>query len=309
MISLRYHIVSIGAVFLALAVGIVVGSTALSGRLLAGLNADREQLVEQVSELQARNEAQHRRLETVSSFVAAVGPRIVAERLNGRSVLLVSTATADPADRDALAALLRRAGATITGRLQLTAAFTDPNRANQLIELTTRLLPAGVQLPPTPRPGTLVGSLLGSVLVADPDSASAPTDAADAAAVLAGLRDGGYIEPARGAAPAQLVVVLTGSPSGSGPAGEQRARTVAGLVTELDEAGAGAVLAGRAPTGAIALLRTEPPARPSTSTVDNVGTPTGRVMVVLALAEQAHGGAGSYGTGRGAESVVPTGAG
>ena len=35
MISLRYHIVSITAVFLALAVGVVLGSTAISGRLLS----------------------------------------------------------------------------------------------------------------------------------------------------------------------------------------------------------------------------------------------------------------------------------
>ena len=40
MISLRYHIISIGAVFLALALGVVLGSTAISDRLLSGLSSD-----------------------------------------------------------------------------------------------------------------------------------------------------------------------------------------------------------------------------------------------------------------------------
>ncbi|MGH3884716.1 MAG: copper transporter, partial [Pseudonocardiaceae bacterium] len=35
MISLRYHVISIAAVFLALALGVVLGSTAISDRLLS----------------------------------------------------------------------------------------------------------------------------------------------------------------------------------------------------------------------------------------------------------------------------------
>lgn len=308
MVSLRYHIVSVGAVFLALAVGVVLGSTALSGRLLAGLNSDREQLAEQVSDLQARNDALNRRADAVSGFVAAVGPQVVSGVLDGRSVLLVSTASADPADRKALSALLDSAGATVTGRLRLTAAFTDPDRSNQLIELTTRLLPAGLTLPPTPRVGTLVGSLLGSLLLVDQPSGVAPAGPADAATVLAGLRDGGYLAPADNIEPAQLVIVLTGSLTDGGRAA-QRAQAIVGLATALDRAGAGAVLAGRAPDGPIGLLRAGTAATPAVSTVDHVGTPVGRVTTVLALAEQARGGAGNYGIAASAESAVPVSAG
>ncbi|HWM00380.1 MAG TPA: copper transporter, partial [Nocardioidaceae bacterium] len=44
MISLRYHIISIAAVFLALAVGVVLGSSTLSRTLLSGLSNDNDEL-------------------------------------------------------------------------------------------------------------------------------------------------------------------------------------------------------------------------------------------------------------------------
>src|SRR5699024_12625460 len=53
VISLRYHIVSIAAAFLALAVGVVLGSTALSGSLLSGLADERSQLADRVSDLRS----------------------------------------------------------------------------------------------------------------------------------------------------------------------------------------------------------------------------------------------------------------
>jgi hypothetical protein len=41
------------------------------------------------------------------------------------------------------------------------------------------------------------------------------------------------------------------------------------------------------------------------STVDDVSTSAGRVVTVLALAEQAQGRTGRYGTGSNAQAVVP----
>ncbi|HEX4724042.1 MAG TPA: copper transporter, partial [Pseudonocardiaceae bacterium] len=54
MISLRYHIVSIGAVFLALALGVILGSTTLSDSLLSGISGQKAKLGEQVVDLQAQ---------------------------------------------------------------------------------------------------------------------------------------------------------------------------------------------------------------------------------------------------------------
>lgn len=308
MISLRYHVISIAAVFLALALGVVLGSTAISDRLLSGLNANRDELGRQVSVLQAERTGLRARVSEADMFGAAVGPRIVSGALRGHTVVLVTTADADPADRDALTALLSSAGATVTGELQLTGAFTDPARSDQLSELSTRLLPAGLRLPTASDAGTLSGGLLGSLLLISPHNGKAQATAAETTAVLAGLGDGGFVRTGPEVTAAQLVVVLTGG-ADRGNSSADRAGIVARFATQLQRSGAGAVLAGRPGSaegnGPIGVVRADTAAASALSTVDDVSTAAGRVATVLALAEQAQGHAGRYGTGGNAQALVP----
>jgi Copper transport outer membrane protein, MctB len=308
VISLRYHVISIAAVFLALALGVVLGSTAISDRLLSGLSSNRDDLGRQVSDLQAERNALNAQLANADVFGAAVGPRIVSGALRGRSVVFVTTADAAPADRDALTGLLSSAGATVTGDLQLTDAFTDPARSDQLSELSTRLLPAGLRLPTASDAGTLAGGLLGSLLLINPNNGKAQATPAETTAVLAGLGDGGFVRSGPRVLPAQLVVVLTGGASRGNGSGD-RAGILARFATQLDHAGGGAVLAGRSGSadgnGAIGVVRADTAAASVLSTVDDVNTAAGRVVSVLALAEQAQGRVGRYGTGGNAQAMVP----
>jgi hypothetical protein len=301
-------VISIAAVFLALALGVVLGSTAISDRLLSGLSSNRDDLGRQVSDLQAERNALNAQLANADVFGAAVGPRIVSGALRGRSVVFVTTADAAPADRDALTGLLSSAGATVTGELQLTDAFTDPARSDQLSELSTRLLPAGLRLPTASDAGTLAGGLLGSLLLINPNNGKAQATPAETTAVLAGLGDGGFVRSGPRVLPAQLVVVLTGGASRGNGSGD-RAGILARFATQLDHAGAGAVLAGRSGSadgnGAIGVVRADTAAASVLSTVDDVNTAAGRVVSVLALAEQAQGRAGRYGTGGNAQAMVP----
>jgi copper transport outer membrane protein MctB len=308
MISLRYHVISIAAVFLALALGVVLGSTAISGRLLSGLSSNRDELGRQVSDLQVERNGLRARLADADVFGAAVGPRVVNGVLRARTVVLVTTADATPADRDALTGLLSSAGATVTGELQLTDAFTDPSRSDQLSELSTRLLPAGLRLPTASDAGTLAGGLLGSLLLINQHNGKAQATPAETAAVLAGLGDGGFVRVGPRVLPAQLVVVLTGGAGRANSSGD-RAGILARFATQLARTGAGAVLAGRPGSaegnGPIGVVRADTAAASVLSTVDDVSTAAGRVATVLALAEQAQGRAGRYGTGGNAQAVVP----
>lgn len=308
MISLRYHIISIAAVFLALALGVVLGSTAISDRLLSGLSSNRAELSRQVTDLQTERNALRARLTDADVFGAAVGPRVVSGALRGRTVVLVTTADANPADRDALAGLISSAGATVTGELQLTEAFTNPSRSDQLSELTTRLLPAGLRLPTAPDAGTLAGGLLGSLLLTNPSDGKPQASVPETTAVLAGLGDGGFVRLGAQLRPAQLVVVLTGGASQGDSSGD-RAGILARFAAQLDRSGAGAVLAGRTGSdqgnGPIGVVRADTAAASVLSTVDDVSTSAGRVVTVLALAEQAQGRTGRYGTGGNAQAVVP----
>lgn len=312
MISLRYHVISVAAFFLALAVGVVLGSTSVSDRLLAGVSASRDELGRQVSDLQSDGNALRVQVADADTFALTVGPRAVRGALAGRSVVVVTTAHAAPADRDALLALLGDAGATVTGELQLTDAFSDPFRADQLSDLTARLLPAGVQLPAAPDAGTQAGGLLGALLVLNPHNGRPQATPLETAAALAGLRDGGFLRFDRPIQPGQLAVVLTGSVTPDHVKGENnadRAGVVARFATQLDRAGAGTVLAGGSDsaesTGPIGVVRADTAAASGLSTVDDVGTAAGRVVVVLALAEQGQGRAGQYGTAGSAQSAAP----
>lgn len=308
MISLRYHIVSIAAAFLALAVGIVLGSTTLSGTLLSGLANDKGELVKQVSDLEAERNALQARLTDADAFAGSVGAKVVAGTLDKRSVVLVTTEDARPADRDALRKLVEQAGAKVTGQVQLTQAFADPSKSDRLTDIATRLQPAGAKFPTSGGPGSLAGALLGHILLLDKASAKPQSSPEELDAALAGLADGGFIKAGENVGPAQLAVVLTGGQATGDGAGD-KAATIARFATQMDRSGAGTVLAGNVAsaggTGPIGVVRADTAATDILSTVDNVNTAAGRVVTVLALRQQLEGGSGRYGIAGNAESPAP----
>lgn len=308
MISLRYHVISIAAVFLALAVGVVLGSTTLSRSLLSGLSNENEDLAAQVNNLENEKNAQDARLADADSFATSVGPLAVQGQLAQRTVVLITTADARPADRDALKTLVTGAGGTVTGELQLTESFSDPRKADQLKDIVVRLLPAGVQLPTASDPGTLAGGLVGPLVLISKENNKPQASPAETAAALAGLTEGGFVKASQGLQPAQLAVVLTGGAATGNGAGD-KAATIARFATQVDRAGAGTVLAGTAGsaggTGAVGVVRADTAATSIVSTVDNVQTAAGRVVTMLALHEQLEGQAGRYGDAGNAQSPAP----
>ncbi|GLZ34562.1 hypothetical protein Lesp02_67490 [Lentzea sp. NBRC 105346] len=307
MISLRYHIVSITAVFLALAVGVVLGSTAISGRLLSGLSNEKNTLGQQVSDLQDERNALNARLAEADRFASSVGPLAVKDRLAERTVVLVTTSDARPTDRDQLVALIKAAGGIVTGELQLTESFSDPNKADQLRDLVARLQPAGTSLPTAADPGTRAGGLFGTLLLLNKDN-QPQASADESASALAGLANAGFVRATQGVKAAQLAVVLTGGAAVGDSAGD-RAATIARFATQMDRSGAGTVLAGSdgsaTGSGAIGVVRADTAATSILSTVDNLDTAAGRVVTVLALREQLEGRSGRYGVAGNAEAPSP----
>lgn len=309
MISLRYHVISIGAVFLALALGVVLGSTTLSDSLLSGLSGQKDQLGQRVSELQAQRNALNGRVAADGGFATGVGPLAVRGLLTQRPVVLISTPNASRSDEDAVKALLTASGATVSGEVRLTDAFSDPSRADQLRDLVTQLIPAGAQLPVASDPGTLAGGLFGALLMLQKETNKPQATPDERASALAGLASGGFVVASnQPVLPAQLAIVLTGGaqPGDSGP---DRAGMLARFATQLQKASDGAVLAGGVGadggSGPIGVVRVDSSANSILSTVDNVDTPAGRVVTVLALAEQLNGKVGAYGTAGNAQAPMP----
>lgn len=305
---MRYHTVSVAAVFLALGVGVVLGSTSISARVLSGVGGDRDSLSKQVDDLRADRGSLTARLAAADRFAGAVAALAVRDRLDQHSVVVITTPDAGPQDRDAVARLLGSAGAKVTGEVRLTDGFADPTRADQLRQLVTRVLPAGVQLPVVSDPGAVAGALLGSLTLVDPRTGQQQTAPEERAVALDALTDGGFVTGARNVEPAQLAVVLTGGPSRNVMAAD-RAAMIVRFAVELNRRGAGAVLAGSSGSadgnGPVGLARSDPTIASVLSTVDNTDTSAGRVATVLALRERWEKQTGHYGSAASAQGPLP----
>ncbi|MFE1594082.1 copper transporter [Nocardia sp. NPDC058705] len=307
MISLRQHAISIAAIFLALAIGVVLGSHTLAGDMISGLRSDKSDLNTQVDELSAQNAQLTARLDAADQFIAGAAPRILNGTLADRTVVVLTTPDADPGDIDGVTNSLRTAGATVTGRVALTDSFVDAGEGDRMRSTLTNIVPAGAQLNTgAVDQGSLAGDLLGLALLQDPTTNHPRSTPEELSLILETLRGGNFLTytdpPTR---PAQLAVVITGngveSDTGQGA-------TIARFTTALRARAAGTVLAGRQgaaeDNAAIANVRAQAPLATTVTTVDNIDREIGRVTTTLALTEQLTGVAGRYGTGPTATSLT-----
>ncbi|GAB2646607.1 copper transporter [Saccharopolyspora gloriosae] len=308
MISLRHHVISLIAVLLALAVGIVLGSTSLSERLLSHVGQERDSLGRQVEELEADRAALRGELDGAHRFSAATAPLAVQGRLADRGVVLFSSWDVPEQDRAAMRGMVEASGAQVTGEVRLSETVADPDRSDQVRRLVTRLLPAGVQLPTATDVGTLTGGLLGPLTLVDQRTGAPQVSPEERAAAMSGLTEGGFATAVGDVRSAPLALVLTGQGRGGAGAAD-RAAFLARFAFQLDRSGGGAVLAGgrgsAAGDGPVGFARADTAVSSALSTVDNADTPQGEVAAVLALREQLDRRAGHYGTASSAEGMVP----
>lgn len=311
MISLRQHAFSLAAVFLALAVGVVLGSGFLSDTLLSSLRDEKRDLTQQISGLNDQKNVLNEKLSAANNFDTQMVGRIVHDALAAKSVVVFRTPDAKDDDVAAVSKFVGQAGGTVTGTVSLTNEFVEANSAEKLLTVVnSSILPAGQQLSTKlVDQGSQAGDLLGIALLTNPNPAVPPVDDTQRATVLAALRDTGFItyQPTDhlGAANAALVITGGALPPDAGNQGASVARFTAALAPH----GSGALLAGRdgSSTGgaAVAVARADAGINSSVSTVDNVDAAPGRITAVLGLHDLLNGGhAGQYGTGRGAGSLT-----
>lgn len=308
MISLRSHAISLAAVFLALAIGVALGSGLLSNTVLSGLRDDKNELQNQIDTLTDERNALNEKLSAANDFDAQMASRIVGAALADKTVVVFRTPDAADDDVEALSRLVTDAGGRVTGTIGLTQEFVDANSAEKLLSVVNSpIVPAGAQLNTTTvDQGSQAGDLLGIALLTAPDAP--PVDDTQRDTVLAALRDTGFITygPERvGAADSALVV--TGGALGE-DAGNQGA-TVARFSGGLAQHGSGTVLVGRdgsaTGTSAVAVTRSDAGLTGAVSTVDDVGTVSGRITAVLALSALINGRQpGQFGIGQGADAVT-----
>jgi hypothetical protein len=309
VINFRYHVVSLTAVFLALAIGLVVGTAALNGPVadslkdrVNALGKDNRQLREQVSSLQEEANREE-------DFATESAPYMLAGKLSGRRVLLL-TMPSGRDQADGVKKMLEMAGATITGRVDVQDKLVNPDNSVELLDLADQA--SQPTIPTTGLPANSDGIETSSALLAtallDRPAAAVPVSATDLKALLAAYSSAGYIsvEDDKVTGPAEAVVIVSGQPYTDSES-VKKDEAVVTVADQFDKVGP-LVVAGNGATDGnlVAGVRGDPALSKSISTVDNSNTTQGQVVTALAVVEQlTQGKAGQYGLGAGNSSMMP----
>src|SRR5215217_980372 len=90
MLTFRYHLVTLVAVFLALAVGVVVGSTFVGPAVVESLRNQVDDVSATLDERKAANDRLSDQNEQLQEVIDEAAPYAVEGRLDGTSVLVVA---------------------------------------------------------------------------------------------------------------------------------------------------------------------------------------------------------------------------
>jgi hypothetical protein len=316
MIDFRYHLVSIVAVFLALAIGIVLGSTELQGHTLDVLRASSNSLRSQLNAASAERGSFQAQANAAQQFLQNAEPTLLAKRLTGQRVVLIAEPGAASGVINGVRQAAHTAGATVTGEVALQPKFNDISGATQSsLAAINGSIAASDGTALTPSADAQTGSqqqaaqlISTAILTKNTTEPGLPT--ASAQALLSAYAQMGYLTvtgtPTKSATLAVIVVPA------SAPAGGQNDpvnQVLLAIAPEFASASAATVVAGSTagsaqPGSAIGVLRSSS-ASAQVSTVDNADTTLGQIDVIEALAAQLAGGKpNSYGIS-GASAVSP----
>ena len=311
MIPWRYHLVSIMAIFLALGLGVVVGTTVINPGLVKNLNSQTDGLKQALKDQQKTDLDLRTQLASMNAFGDQAMPYLVAGTLTGEQIIVVTEEGVDARAISETRKALDLSGAEVLTTLTVrpTMAADSPATKRDLATLLGQLqttpadqlalgaaLALAERLARDPR-GDLSGNpdMLGELLSQGFLVSSSP---GISSATLSGIGGRG-----------QLVVTI-----GGGAIDElvpPSATFLGPFVTDLIDAGvvtaAGESLA--ADDGFVIGLRsaTDDLAAASLVTVDNVDLPIGGSAMVLALADTiSQGTGGDYGVKDGASRLLPT---
>lgn len=309
MIDFRYHLVSIVAIFLALALGIVLGSTTLSDSVTDTLKRQANSASKGLNDARTQQRQLQHQIDGEEQYASVLGTQTVAERLKGQSVVLVETPGASNDSIEQVSELAKNAGAAVTGRVTIQKKFLDDNQTETVDELATQLKPDGVELPAADGPYGRAGTVLASALVTR-DAAKAGREDASGGTVLNGFRQAGYVTTSgKPGQHATLAVMVAPSTPYAAEGRDADNKALISLATALDAADRGTVVGGpltAAQDGGLIKALRDSDAEKSVSTADMVDTSSGQVVALLALQNEMGGKSGHYGIGSGVSGYLPS---
>jgi Copper transport outer membrane protein, MctB len=299
LIDFRYHLVSIVAVFLALAIGIVVGAQALAPAATNALNNASTNERKQIHSLYAHNQQLKDQIAVEEALAQAAEPALLRGLLTGQHIVLVLAPGADGPTVDGITSALRQAGARVTGQVVLTSQFFDTGNVNeqQLMTTATSLKPTGISLPNSPPDPQISGQQAAAQVIAAAIANNQGVDtltATQTQQILTGFANAGFLQingPDGGSSLSgqgtMAVVVVPGTVPPAKTSGPFNQALIA-LTQDMQEASRGAVLTGSllgsGPRSAIDAVISGA-AGVTLTTVDNADMVSGQIIVAQALNE------------------------
>jgi hypothetical protein len=315
VINFRFHLVSLVAVFLALALGIVIGSTVIDRAIVDRLSSQIDSVKKRADAERAENRGLRDQIKGFETFIAQSQPQVTGRRLNQVQVALVAVRGVPAEDVKASADLLKAAGALVPGVLWIEDGFSasDPGARTKLV---TAIGDSGLA---TEDLRQVALEALGHRLASGARVVSASTPPLSGVDTLVALNEAGLVsfDTLGGGAvgldswptPNTRMLVIDGPqahpPPGTVSLPVLRAAAAAGGRLALAEVfrptpaikARGAVVRG---------VREDPALSRVISTVDDLDELRGQVAMTLAVQELGTGRAGHYGQGPGATSQLPT---
>jgi hypothetical protein len=297
VITLRHHLLTIVAVFLALAAGIVLGGGPLSdvGPTAATSSGKAE----------TAPAADRAQTDYTESVVSALGPATVGGRLADQSVAVVTVPGADEQVVTALTEQVSAAGGTVSARYDLSDDLVDPDQKSLVDTLGSQLLTQQAEGDVAAEASTYdrIGELLG-LAIATKEAGGQEVNGKARAIVDAVSGAGLMADPGEVAQRSPLVLVVLGTDAGD----EGSDAILAGLAQGLAVQAGGVVVAGTTSDGAegqLGRLRADPVSA-AVATLDGVNTAAGRVATILTLQRSLTTPGGAFGAS-GADGPVPLG--
>ena len=335
MIDFRYHLVSIVAVFLALAIGIVLGSTELQGPTYNFLSHTTAKLQNQLDQATSQRDAAQQQASEDEAYAQAVEPAVLLDLLTGQQLLIVTEPGAQSSVVSGISTAATDAGAHVTGQINLASKFFDTSGTAQDSLNTTTLAVAQAanitldtsatyqqqaaqviasEILTTSAGSTSAGSTsAGSTSAGSSASQSAGGDqSANAGTMLQAYAASQFLSTTgQPAMPATLAIVVTPQNAPSDGSADQLDQVLIPLVQELAAKSAATVVVGSSSgSGAgspMAVLRSNNESN-QVSTVDDADLVSGQTVAIQALAARlSTGKVGSYGfAANGATAIAPS---
>lgn len=315
MIDFRYHIVSLISVFLALAIGIVLGAGPLKDAIGDQLTGQVEELRTGKEELRVALTEAEANLGHRDAFLEGVSADLLAGALPGRRIALIELDEPQDDVVDALTTQLAAAGASVTARVQLDESWTNDSKATFRQSLASSLTS---YLDPEPAEQSteadLATALIQSLTSIEPGDENSPSAAAADIRSLLAASDLVTFDDVE-ALPADMIVFVSNPPEINGD--EENAESVGlrattvHLQTLLAQAAAGQAEASVVVSVAedvndlLQQVTATGELSASISTVARGHELPGQLNVPLALAARAIGTVGQYGDQENSTGSVP----